>query len=125
MRKILLLGKSGQVGWELHRALSSSSPLPNQLFAYDRAGLDLTDQNAVRQVIRTVQPNIIINAAAYTAVDRAEAEHELALLINGHLPAVLAEEALHLDTLLVHYSTDYVFDGKAASPYHESDLRSP
>ncbi len=119
--RILLTGRSGQVGWELERALT---PL-GELIATDRATLDLADADAIRRVVREVKPDVVVNAAAYTAVDRAEAEPELATRINGTAPGVLAEEAKRLDALLVHYSTDYVFDGTKATPYVETDAPGP
>lgn len=110
--KILLLGKNGQVGWELQRALA---PL-GELVALDRhgeAGLhgDLADPAALAATVRAVRPDVLVNAAAYTAVDRAEQERELAWTINAEAPGVLAREMAALDGWLVHYSTDYVFDG--------------
>lgn len=110
--KILLLGKNGQVGWELQRALA---PL-GEVIALDRQGADgltgdLADLEGLAATVRQVAPDVIINAAAYTAVDKAEAETELADVINGQAPGVLAREAAALGTWLVHYSTDYVFDG--------------
>ena len=110
--KILLTGRNGQVGWELERALA---PL-GEVVATDRSTLDLADPDAIRRVVREVKPEIIVNAAAYTAVDKAESELELAMRINGFAPGVLAEEAKRLGALLVHYSTDYVFDGEKAAP---------
>lgn len=121
MTRILLTGKTGQVGFELHRALS---PL-GQVFAFDRAELDLASPDAIREKIRAVKPQIIINAAAYTAVDRAESESEMAIKVNGIAPGVLAEEAKRLDALMVHYSTDYVFDGTKNEPYTETDAPNP
>jgi len=109
------------VGWELERALA---PL-GHVIATDRSTLDLADLNAIRQVVREVRPQVIVNAAAYTSVDKAESEVELANRINGIAPGVLAEEAKRLDALLVHYSTDYVFDGANTKPYIESDAPNP
>jgi dTDP-4-dehydrorhamnose reductase len=119
--KILLTGRNGQVGWELERALA---PL-GEIVATDRSTLDLADPDAIRRVVREVKPEIIVNAAGYTAVDKAESEPELAMRINGFAPGVLAEEAKRLGALLVHYSTDYVFDGEKATPYVEDDAASP
>lgn len=124
--RILLLGKNGQVGWELQRALA---PL-GELIALDRHGHngligDLADLDGLRRTVRKLKPAVIVNAAAYTAVDRAEEEHELATLINAEAPAVLAEEAMALDALLVHYSTDYVFDGSGDAPWQEDDTPGP
>ena len=121
MKKILLTGKNGQVGWELQRTLA---PL-GQVMALDVAGLDLTNPDAIRQTVRSIKPDIIVNPAAYTAVDRAESEPELAMAINGVAPGIFAEEAKKLDALLVHYSTDYIFDGRKDSPYVETDEPNP
>ena len=119
--RILLTGRNGQVGWELERALA---PL-GEMIATDRSTLDLTSEEQIRSVVRAVKPNVIVNAAAYTAVDKAESEPELAMRINGFAPGVLAEEAKRLGALLVHYSTDYVFDGEKATPYDEDDEPNP
>lgn len=119
--RILLTGRSGQVGWELERAL----PVLGEVIATDRAALDLGDLDAIRRVVRDVKPQIIVNAAAYTAVDKAESEPDLAHAINATAPGVLAEEAKRLGALLVHYSTDYVFDGTKATPYVEEDAPNP
>jgi dTDP-4-dehydrorhamnose reductase len=121
MTRILLTGRNGQVGYELHRALT---PL-GEIIALDRDALDLASPDAIRAKVREIQPQIIVNAAAYTAVDRAEAEPELAMQVNGIAPGVLAEEARRLGALLVHYSTDYVFDGTKDRPYVESDAPGP
>jgi dTDP-4-dehydrorhamnose reductase len=119
--RILLTGANGQVGWELQRSLA---PL-GEVIAFDRSQLDLADHDAVRQRVRAIAPNAIVNAAGYTAVDRAESEPELARAINAIAPGVLAEEAQHLDAILVHYSTDYVFDGTKPGPYVETDPPNP
>ena len=119
--RILLTGRNGQVGWELERKLA---PL-GELIATDRAALDLADPDAIRRVVREAKPQVIVNAAAYTAVDLAESEPELAMLINGIAPGILADEAKRLGALLVHYSTDYVFDGEKATPYVEDDPPNP
>jgi dTDP-4-dehydrorhamnose reductase len=119
--RILLTGRNGQVGWELERKLA---PL-GEVIATDRATLDLADPDAIRRVVREAKPQIIVNAAAYTAVDKAESEPELAMRINGSAPGILAEEAKRLGALLVHYSTDYVFDGEKATPYVEDDPPNP
>jgi len=95
------------------------------VIATDRSTLDLADVDAIRRVVREVKPEVVVNAAAYTAVDRAESETELAMRINGVAPGVLAEAAKRLGALLVHYSTDYVFDGTKESPYVESDAPNP
>lgn len=120
-RKILLLGKNGQVGWELQRSLA---PLGN-LIALDREELDLVRVSDIRSTVQRLKPDIIVNAAAYTAVDKAESEPDLAMAINGDAPAVLAEEAKKLGALLIHYSTDYVFDGTKETPYTEEDIPNP
>jgi len=124
--RILLLGKNGQVGWELQRALA---PL-GELIALDRGGRagltgDLADLKGMQATVRALKPQVIVNAAAYTAVDRAEEEHELATQINAEAPAVLAEEVRALDALLVHYSTDYVFDGSGKTSWQEDDTPGP
>ncbi|MDP2761718.1 MAG: dTDP-4-dehydrorhamnose reductase [Sideroxyarcus sp.] len=121
MSTILLTGASGQVGWELQRSLA---PL-GKVVALTRADLDLSQPDAIRQVVREHRPAIIINPAAYTAVDKAESEPELAMAINGTAPGVLADEAHQLGALLVHYSTDYVFDGSQTAPYTEDDKPNP
>jgi len=119
--KILLTGKNGQVGAELARLL----PPLAEVIALDRRDLDLSKPDEIRRMIREHCPQIIVNAAAYTAVDLAEKEEELALAINGHAPSVMAEEAKKIGAALVHYSTDYVFDGSKSSPYDENDPPSP
>ncbi len=124
--KILLFGKNGQVGWELQRSLA---PL-GELTALDRAGADglcgdLSDLDGLATTVRAVQPQVIVNAAAYTAVDKAESEPELAHRINAEAPAVLAREAAACGALLVHYSTDYVFDGSGQRPWQEGDATGP
>lgn len=124
--KILLLGKNGQVGWELQRALS---PL-GELVALDRHTVDglsgdLSDPEVLRVTIRQVRPDVIVNAAAYTAVDKAESETELADRVNGLASGVMAEEAEALDAWLVHYSTDYVFSGEGVTPWQETDAVAP
>ncbi len=124
--KILLFGKGGQVGWELQRSLV---PL-GELIALDfdtpgELSGDFTNLPALAATVRKVRPDAIVNAAAYTAVDKAESEPELARLINTEAPGVLAEEAEKLDAWLVHYSTDYVFDGSGATPWRESDATAP
>ncbi len=121
MKTILLTGANGQVGWELQRTLAPFG----RIIALTREQLDLSQPDAIRQVIRTHQPDIIINPAAYTAVDKAESEPELALAVNAIAPGVLAEEAKKLDAMLIHYSTDYVFDGNKPTPYTESDTPNP
>lgn len=126
MKRILLLGKNGQVGWELQRALA---PL-GEVVALDFEGNgnlcgDLTNLDGVAQTVRQVAPDIIVNAAAYTAVDKAEAEPDMARCINAEAPAMLAREAAALGAWLVHYSTDYVFDGSGSQPWKETDTTAP
>jgi dTDP-4-dehydrorhamnose reductase len=121
MTSILLTGRDRQLGWELQRELSTLG----DVVAFGRAGADLSDPDALRSVVRKVKPNVIVNAAAYTAVDKAEEEPELAMRVNGIAPGILAEEAKRLGALLVHYSTDYVFDGEKEGPYVEDDEPSP
>jgi dTDP-4-dehydrorhamnose reductase len=124
--KILLFGKNGQLGWELQRSLA---PL-GELIALDRKGAsglcgDLDDLEGLRRTIRSLQPDVIVNAAAYTAVDKAESEPQQACLINTHAPQLLAEEMQRLDVWMVHYSTDYVFDGSGTTPWRETDTVAP
>ena len=119
--KILLTGRNGQVGSELVELLQ---PL-GEVLATDRSELDLADADAIRQALRERRPDVIVNPAAYTAVDKAETEEALAVRINGEAPGVMAEEAKRLGALLVHYSTDYVFDGAAERPYREDDAVAP
>lgn len=119
--RILVTGGSGQVGRELVRILQ---PL-GEILAPDRHDLDLLSGDAIRQKLREARPDVVINAAAYTAVDRAESEPELAMAVNGSAPGMLAEETRALGALLVHFSTDYVFDGTNVLPYRESDAPNP
>ena len=119
--KILLTGKNGQVGFELQRKLSALG----EVIATDREDLDLTNPEAIRQFIDQMKPDIIINSAAYTAVDKAESEYDLAYLINATAPEVLAEKAAELDIPLIHFSTDYVFDGLKKEAYVETDSTNP
>ena len=119
--KILITGAHGQVGWELQRALA---PL-GEVLALGHTQLDLANPDAIRQVLRHAAPDLIVNAAAYTAVDRAEQETDLAQAVNSEAPGILAEEALRLNAALVHYSTDYVFDGSKGAPYEEIDATHP
>jgi dTDP-4-dehydrorhamnose reductase len=121
MKKILQIGTIGQLGWEL---LRTCAPL-GEVVALDYPDVDLSDSNSLRELVRSVNPDIIINAAAYTNVDKAESEPELARAINAIGPGVLAEEAKKIDAVLVHYSTDYVFDGTKGSPYVETDQPNP
>ena len=124
--KILLLGKNGQLGWELQRSLA---PL-GELVALDRQGApglcgDLGEPDGLAATVRALRPDVIVNAAAYTAVDRAESEPDLARRINAHAPAVLAREAAACGALLLHYSTDYVFHGHGQRPWAEDDPTGP
>lgn len=119
--KILLIGKSGQAGWELQTSLS----LLGEVIAVDYPEIDLAAMDSVRNCIRQVKPRIIVNAAAYTNVDRAESEPQLAFAVNGTAPGVMAEEAKALGAVLVHYSTDYVFDGLKSGVYTEKDIPNP
>ncbi len=121
LKRLLLLGADGQVGRALRRSLL---PL-GQVQAYGRAALDLTDHCRLRQVLEQEQADIIVNAAAYTAVDQAESAREKALAINAEAVAVLADYASALGSWLIHYSTDYVFDGEKTSPYREADPPKP
>ncbi|GGI54448.1 dTDP-4-dehydrorhamnose reductase [Oxalicibacterium solurbis] len=119
--RILLTGRSGQVGYELERSLQGLG----EIVAVDRARMDLANLDQVREVIRSVRPALIVNPAAYTAVDLAESEPELAMRINAEAPAVMAEEAKKLGAALIHYSTDYVFDGAKTAAYVEGDAPNP
>ncbi len=121
MTSILLTGKNGQVGAELESLL----PQLGNLVALDRSQLDLCNPSAIRQLVRQVHPRIIVNAAAYTAVDKAETEDKVVHAINADAPAILAEEAVKIGAVLVHYSTDYVFDGLKQDPYEENDSTNP
>jgi hypothetical protein len=112
---ILLTGANGQVGFELKSALA----LHGEVTAYDRSTLDLGDRDALVGAVRALKPQLIVNAAAYTAVDRAESEPDRAEAINATVPAILAEEAKRIDAALIHFSTDYVFDGAGTTPYDE------
>ncbi len=119
--KILLTGRNGQVGWELERSLKELGVV----VAFDRTGLDLADPDQIISAVRSVRPDVLVNAAAYTAVDRAESEPDAAHAINAFAPGLLSEEAKKLGALLVHYSTDYVFDGKKRGAYSEKDEPNP
>jgi dTDP-4-dehydrorhamnose reductase len=123
--KILLLGKGGQVGWELQRSLAPLGEVVS--LDYDSSELcgDFTNPQGLAETVRTVRPDVIVNAAAHTAVDKAESEPDLARLINATAPGVLAQEAQKLGAWLVHYSTDYVFDGSGTRPWVETDLPAP
>lgn len=119
--RILIVGANGQVGRELQRSFAGAG----ELLCCTRKDVDLAREESIRETIRNAAPDLILNAAAYTAVDRAESEPELAMAINAHAPRVLAEEAARRNTLLVHYSTDYVFDGTKQEPWVETDQTNP
>jgi len=119
--KILLIGKTGQIGSEL----VSSLPELGETVAVDRRELDLSKDDDIRRTISRVHPSLIINAAAYTAVDQAEKDQEMASRVNGAAPGIMAEEASRIGAGVIHYSTDYVFDGLKTSPYAESDIANP
>jgi len=121
VRRVLLTGKNGQVGWELQRTLATLG----EVVALGRETMDLGDPDSIRSTVREVRPDLIVNAAAYTAVDKAESEAELAMAVNGVAPGILAEEAKRLNAAVVHYSTDYVFDGTKPTPYTEEDPPNP
>lgn len=119
--RVLIVGAEGQVGRELQRSFAGAG----EILCRDRESVDLAVAGEVRELVRSTAPDLILNAAAYTAVDRAESELELAMAINGEAPRILAEEAAHRNILLVHYSTDYVFDGSKSSPWIEPDQPHP
>jgi dTDP-4-dehydrorhamnose reductase len=119
--RILLLGPNGQVGWELQRSLATLG----ELIIADRATGNLEQPEALRAAVREIQPQVIVNAAAYTAVDAAEADRERARIVNALSPGALAEEAALCNALLIHYSTDYVFDGGGERPWQEEDPTGP
>ena len=128
MSNILLIGPTGQVGWQLRRCIQTLG----QVFAVGKdhpevaqAYIDLADPDSIQSVIREVKPAIVLNAAAYTAVDKAEQEPELAYKVNSTAAGILAEESQRLKALLIHYSTDYVFDGKSTQPYTEDATVNP
>ena len=119
--RILLLGKNGQLGWELQRTLATLG----EVIAVDYPEIDLAQEGAAQKAVRQTRPRLIVNASAYTAVDQAESEEGLAYAVNARAPGVLAEQAVDLGAALIHYSTDYVFDGSKGSPYIESDTPNP
>ena len=119
--RILLIGKNGQLGWELQRTCATLG----EVIPVDFPEIDLSKTGDLRNQIRAIKPNLIINAAAYTNVDKAESEPELAHLVNAIAPTVMAEEIQKLKGALIHYSTDYVFDGNKGTPYIETDLPNP
>lgn len=119
--KLLLIGKNGQLGWELNRSLFTLG----NLVAVDYPEIDLANAKSVIQIIDETEPDVIVNAAAYTNVDKAESEPELARAINAIAPGLMAEQARKRNAAFIHYSTDYVFDGNKGSPYVESDPPNP
>jgi dTDP-4-dehydrorhamnose reductase len=119
--RILLTGRNGQVGWELARTLT----FLGEVVAFDRASLDLAVPDRIASAVRAVQPEVVINAAAYTSVDRAESEPDRAYAVNATAVGILADEAKRAGALFIHYSTDYVFDGNKADPYVEEDEPHP
>jgi len=121
MTRILLTGANGQVGEELKQTLT----LLGEVVPIDRTRWDLSQPDSIRPIVQEVQPSLIVNAAAYTAVDKAESEEDIANLVNGAAPQVLAEEAQKLDAKLIHISTDYVFDGNNSRPYLDTDETNP
>ena len=120
MKKILLTGVNGQVGHALQKKI-----VHYQVFALNREQLNLSDADAIRRAVQTIRPDLIINPAAYTAVDKAETEPDLAYVINAIAPQILAEEAAKIDAALMHFSTDYVYDGSKISDYIETDTVNP
>ncbi|MEN8260162.1 MAG: sugar nucleotide-binding protein, partial [Pseudomonadota bacterium] len=125
MMKILLVGREGQLAWELRRSLACVG----EVVALDRRSdslvLDMANPDSICNAVKTIRPQLIVNASGYTAVDRAESEVELAVRINGHALAVLSQIAREISAALIHYSTDYVFSGLAKRPYAENDSISP
>jgi dTDP-4-dehydrorhamnose reductase len=121
MNRVLLIGNTGQVGFELARLLT---PL-GQVRSVDFPEIDLSKPDSIRSLVRDARPTVIINAAAYTAVDKAESEPDLCRAINATAPGILAEEAVRLGATLIHYSTDFVFDGTKQTPYTEEDTPHP
>jgi dTDP-4-dehydrorhamnose reductase len=119
--RLLVIGANGQIGWELTRSLT---PL-GEVIALDREGCDLARPDALPAIVRDAHPDVVVNAAGYTAVDRAEAEEATATLVNATAPGVIAQETRRIGALMVHFSTDYVFDGIKAEPYVEDDPPAP
>jgi dTDP-4-dehydrorhamnose reductase len=119
--RLLIIGGSGQLGLELQRSFAGTNPM----VAVDREVVDLTVPDSIRAIVASVKPDVILNAAAYTAVDRAESQPEIAAAVNARAPRILAEEAQKAGALLVHYSTDYVFDGTKEGPWTEEDAPAP
>jgi dTDP-4-dehydrorhamnose reductase len=125
MTRILLTGSTGQVGWELQRTLMTLGEVITAGRESSSLRMDMSNPDTIRYVIREVQPDLIVNPAAYTAVDKAETEPELAMAVNGTAPGVIAEEAKLLGAGVIHYSTDYVFNGNQPTPYTEQDQPDP
>ena len=121
MQKILIIGRQGQVAWELQRTLASLG----HITVCGSQDLDLANPDMIRTQVRSIQPDVIVNAAAYTAVDKAETESDSCRVINAIAPGILAELARESQALLVHYSTDYVFDGTKVGTYLETDPTNP
>ena len=119
--RILIIGRNGQVGYELRRTLAPMA----SIVAVDYPDIDLTSADSIRKWVRETKARVVINAAAYTAVDKAEAEIDRAMQINGEAPGIIAEEAAKMGSLMVHYSTDYVFPGNKSTPYVETDEPGP
>jgi len=119
--KLLVTGATGQIGWQLLRTLA---PL-GEVIAPSRAELDLSDPDQAAHVVRDIQPEVVLNAAAYTVVDKAESEPELARIVNALAPGRIAQELARTGGLMIHYSTDYVFDGTKLEPYTEEDATGP
>lgn len=119
--KILLIGRIGQLGWELHRSLACLG----EMTVVDFPEIDLSKEDQIRTLVRSTKPDLIVNSAAYTAVDKAESEPEICRAINSTAPGIIAEEACAIKAALVHYSTDYVFDGSKTTSYVESDQPNP
>lgn len=124
-QKILLTGVHGQVGHALQKRFTTEKGLANSVVCLDRSQLDLTNQAAIREAVQVIKPDLIINPAAYTAVDKAESEPELAYAINAEAPRVLAEEAAKVGAKLIHFSTDYVYAGTKQGAYVEEDATQP
>ncbi len=124
-KKILLTGVSGQVGHALQQFLAQNSSPDNEILSLDRSQLDLSNQDEIRRVIQLIKPDLIINPAAYTAVDKAEIEPELAYAINAVAPQILAEEAAKVGAAMIHFSTEYVYNGAKSGPYLEDDSTEP
>jgi len=121
MQRILLIGKYGQLGWELQRSLATLG----EVVSFDFPEIDLGKPESLRELIRNISPQLIVNAAAYTNVDKAESEPDLARAVNAVAPGVMAEEAKRIDAALIHFSTNYVFDGAKGSAYVETDIPNP